>query len=383
MQEISREQNPLDRLEGFGQSIWLDFISREAIETGDLKRWIDEDRLKGVTSNPSIFEKAMVNSPTYSASIQALVDQGKTALEIFGIESIADIQHAADLFRPLYNRLEGKDGFVSVEVSPGVAHDSAATLAEARGLWKAAGRPNVMVKVPGTKEGLPVIEQLTAEGVNVNITLLFGLPRYREVTQAYIRGLERRLQSGQPIERIASVASFFLSRIDTLLDPRLAEIVKSGGAKAELARRAQGEVAIASAKVAYEMFQGIFSSADFQPLIEKGALVQRLLWASTSTKNPAYNDVKYVEALIGPETINTMPLETLDAYRDHGSPDLRLIDGLAEAHHVLDSLAQLGINLDQATQQLEDDGIQKFSEAYHQLIDSLENKRKVMTEHQK
>jgi transaldolase len=223
--EIGKEQNPLLKLESYGQSIWLDFLSRETIEDGNLKCWIEEDGVTGETSNPSIFEKAMVESHTYDASEQALVEQGKSALEIFQIESMEDIQHAADLFRPVYNRLDGKDGYISVEVSPGVAHDSAASLEEARALWKAAGRPNVMIKVPATREGLPVIEQLTAEGVNVNITLLFGLPRYREVTDAYIRGLERRLAAGQPIERIASVASFFLSRIDVMLDPQLEEIM--------------------------------------------------------------------------------------------------------------------------------------------------------------
>jgi transaldolase len=379
MMEMGNEHNPLLRLESYGQSIWLDFLSRQAIESGDLKKWIDEDGLEGVTSNPSIFEKAMVESSTYDRAVEALVGQGKSAVEIFGIESIADIQHAADLFRPLYNRLDGKDGYVSVEVSPGVAHDSAATLDEARSLWKAAARPNVMIKVPGTIEGLPVIEQLTAEGVNVNITLLFGLPRYREVTRAYIRGLERRLRDGQPIERIASVASFFLSRIDSLLDPQLEEIMKAGGEKTRFAMKAHGQVATASAKVAYEMYQGIFNSSAFQPMIEKGAHKQRLLWASTSTKNPAYADVKYVEALIGPETVNTMPVETLDAYRDHGDPQPRLTEGVPEAHQVLDALAQLGISLDQATQQLEDEGVEKFTQAYQKLMDSLEKKRAVVS----
>jgi transaldolase len=376
--EIGKLQNPLLKLESFGQSIWLDYLSREAIENGNLKRWIDEDGVTGETSNPSIFEKAMVESQTYDQSEQALVEQGKTALEIYQIESIQDIQRAADLFRPVYNRLEGKDGYISVEVSPGVAHDSAATLDEARSLWKAAARPNVMIKVPGTEEGLPVIEQLTAEGINVNITLLFGLPRYREVTEAYLRGLETRVNAGQSIQYIASVASFFLSRIDGMLDPQLEVIQKSGGEKAEKAKQAHGQVAIASAKVAYEMYREIFYSQRFRALSEKGAHVQRLLWASTSTKNPAYSDVKYVEALIGPETIDTVPIETLDAYRDHGNPAPTLSDGLAGAHQVLDLLPDLGIDLNGVTQKLEDEGVEKFVQAYQKLMDALEKKRMVV-----
>ncbi|HEX9012190.1 MAG TPA: transaldolase [Anaerolineaceae bacterium] len=383
MQEMHSEQNPLLRLESFGQSIWLDFISRDVIESGNLKCWIDEDGLSGVTSNPSIFEKAMVNSHTYDNAVDKLVAEGKTAVEIFGSESIQDIQRAADLFRPVYNRKDGKDGFFSVEVSPGVARDTQASLEEARGLWKAAARPNVFVKVPGTKEGLPVIEQLISEGVNVNITLLFGLPRYREVVEAYLSGLETRVKQGLPIERVASVASFFLSRIDTLVDPKLEAIQIQGGENAALATRAHGQVAIACAKIAYEIFHELTTTERFVALAEKGARVQRLLWASTSTKNPAYSDVKYVDALIGPDTIDTIPLETLDAYRDHGDPALRLTEGLAEAHEVLDSLPRLGIDIDQVTQQLEDEGIQKFSQAYNQLMDSLEKKRLAVAQAQK
>jgi transaldolase len=370
-------------LEEFGQSIWLDYLSRDALESGNLKCWIEEDGLKGVTSNPSIFEKAMVESHTYDEAEQALIEQGKTSEEIFRIESIKDIQRAADLFRPAYNKLDGKDGFVSIEVSPGVAHDSAASLAEARSLWKAAGRPNVFIKVPGTKEGLPVIEQLISEGINVNITLLFGLPRYREVTEAYMRGLERRMAAGQPVNQIASVASFFLSRIDVMLDPVLEGFMKQGGEKAELANKAHGQVGIASAKVAYEIYQEVFSGERFRPLRERGARPQRVLWASTSTKNPAYSDVMYVEALIGPDTIDTVPLETLDAYRDHGEPAVRLTENVAAAHAVLDSLPKLGVDIDQVTQKLEDEGVEKFSQAYHKLLDSLDKKRTAVAAHPK
>jgi len=378
-----RGQNPLLKLESFGQSIWLDYMSREALDNGNFKRWIEEDGVTGATSNPSIFEKAMVDSHSYDDSEQILIDQGKTAEEIYQIESMRDIQRAADLVRPVYNRLDGKDGFISVEVSPGVAHDSAATLDEARGLWKAAGRPNVLIKVPATKEGLPIIEQLTAEGVNVNITLLFGLPRYREVADAFIHGLQRRLNAGQPIDHIASVASFFLSRIDVMLDPVFEDLMKEGGEKADLARQAHGMVGIASAKVAYEIFNEIFHGERFRLLIEKGGRVQRVLWASTSTKNPAYSDVMYVEALIGPETINTVPIETLDAYRDHGNPALLLTHNTAEAHQVLDSLPKLGIDIDQVTQKLEDEGVAKFAQANQKLLDSLEKKRMAIATHQK
>ena len=381
--ETGNGKNPLNRLESYGQSIWLDYLSRDALESGNLKCWIEEDGLTGVTSNPSIFEKAMVESHSYDEAEQASLDQGKTAEEIFRIESIKDIQRATDLFRPIYNKLDGKDGFVSIEVSPGVAHDSAASLEEARGLWKAVGRPNVLIKVPGTKEGLPVIEQLISEGINVNITLLFGLPRYREVTEAYQRGLERRLAAGQPINNVASVASFFLSRIDVMLDPILEGIMKQGGEKAELAKKAHGMVGIASAKVAYEIYQDVFSDERFHTLLEKGAKTQRVLWASTSTKNPAYSDVMYVEALIGPDTIDTVPLETLDAYRDHGDPAPRLTEVVAGAHAVLDSLPQLGIDIDQVTKKLEDEGVEKFSQAYHKLLDSLDKKRAAVAAQQK
>jgi transaldolase len=267
--------------------------------------------------------------------------------------------------------LKGADGYVSLEVNPHLALDTQGTIAEGRRLWAALDRPNVFIKVPATKAGLPAIQQLISDGINVNVTLLFGLPRYREVTEAYISGLEARAAAGQPIDHIASVASFFLSRIDTLVDPELEKLVAAGGAKAELAKQALGQVAIASAKSAYQMYKEIFGSARFRRLADKGAKSQRLLWASTGTKNPAYSDVKYIEALIGPETVNTVPVETLDAYRDHGDPQSRLESGTDQAQQVMRSLPELGLKIDEITQHLEDDGVEKFNKPFDQLIAAL------------
>ncbi len=367
--------NPLLKLQSFGQSIWLDYLGRGAIESGELQRLIEEDGVSGVTSNPSIFEEAIVESTDYDSDIDRLAREGKTAGEIYQSLTVRDIQMAADLFRPMYERLDGKDGFVSLEVSPHLARDTAGTIAEARRLWAAVNRPNIFIKVPATREGLPAIRELIREGINVNITLLFGLPRYREVAEAYVAGLEARASEGKPLKHVASVASFFLSRIDVLVDPMLEKIMKGGGAKAELAATIRGQVAIASARMASEIYQEIFSSARFKTLATREARTQRLLWASTSTKNPADPDLKYVEPLIGPETINTAPLKTLKAYRDHGAPAARLGDGLREARAVLEDLAKLQIDLDQVTQQLEDEGIAKFNKPYDGTMEALEKAR--------
>jgi transaldolase len=368
-------ENPLLKLQSFGQSIWLDFLSRALLASGRLKRLIEEDGLRGVTSNPAIFEKAIAGSSEYDDDIRTLARQGKSAAEIYEALTVADVQAAADLFRPVYDRLDGRDGFVSLEVSPHLAYDTEGTIAEARHLWSRLGRPNVFIKVPATKPGLPAIRQLISEGVNVNVTLLFGLPRYREVAEAYIAGLEDRAARGLPLDRVASVASFFLSRIDVLLDPVLERIAQEGGTKGEIARGLIGEVAIASAKVAYQIYKEIYRGERFQRLARQGARTQRLLWASTSTKNPAYSDVKYVEPLIGPDTINTMPLETLNAYRDHGNPAPRLEEGVEHAYRVLEQLAQVGIDIDQATQQLEEEGVHKFVVPFDSLMALLESKR--------
>jgi transaldolase/glucose-6-phosphate isomerase len=369
------KDNPLIKLHSFGQSVWLDFLRRGMLVSGQLQQLIDEDKLMGMTSNPSIFEKAIGGSHDYDEAIRALALEEKSTEEIYQALTVDDVQRATDIFRPVYDELQGRDGFVSLEVSPHLAHDTDGTIAEARHLWKAVDRPNVMIKVPGTLEGLPAIQQLTSEGINVNVTLLFGLPRYRQVAEAFIAGLEARAAQGKALDRIASVASFFLSRIDVLVDPALEEMMKGEGAKARLAERLHGQVAIASAKVAYQIYKDIFGQERFRKVADQGARVQRLLWASTSTKNPAYNDVKYVEPLIGLETINTMPIETLDAYRDHGKPEARLEDNLDEYYQVLERLPELDIDLDQVTQQLEDEGVDKFNKPFDRLMETLEKER--------
>lgn len=369
------KENPLLKLESLGQSIWMDFIRRGTIASGELNQLIKEDRLRGVTSNPSIFEKAIAGSHDYDDAIRNLALDGKNADQIYTALTVEDIQRTADLFRPLYDRLDGVDGFVSLEVSPYLARDTVRTIADARRLWVAVARPNVMIKVPATLEGLPAIQQLIGEGINVNITLLFGLHRYRQVAEAYIRGLETRAVQGKPLKSVASVASFFLSRIDVLLDPRLQKMMVVDKPKADLAATFHGETAIFSAKAAYRIYKELFESERFDKLKAQGARTQRLLWASTSTKNPAYSDLKYVEALIGSETINTIPLETLAAYRDHGKPAPRLTNDAVKASETLRRLGEVGIDLDAVTQQLEDEGIQKFVKAFDQLMNTLKEKR--------
>lgn len=369
--------NPLIKLHNFGQSIWLDFISRGMLDSGELQDLIAVDGLRGITSNPAIFEKAIDDSSDYNKDIRTLALDNKGVVEIYETLTVADIRRAADLFAPIYQKTKGRDGFVSLEVSPHLAYDTSGTVAEARRLWQAVGRSNVMIKVPGTKEGLPAIQQLIYEGINVNVTLLFGLHRFREVSAAYTAGLEERTNAGRPLNTVASVASFFLSRIDVLVDPLLEKLMQGGNHNptADLARRLHGQTAIASAKKAYQIYQKIIASDHFSQLASEGANPQRLLWASTSTKNPDYSDVKYVEALIGPDTVNTLPLETLNAFRDHGRPDLQLVAGMEEATAMLDGLAELGINLDEITNQLEVEGVQKFIEPFDRLMDTLEKKR--------
>ncbi|MGE5343361.1 MAG: transaldolase [Candidatus Omnitrophota bacterium] len=362
--------NSLKQLETFGQAIWLDYIRRDLFTSGELRRLIEEDGLKGMTSNPSIFHKAITETHDYDQDIQDMAFEGKKAVAIYEAISQADVIRAADEFWPLFEQSNKRDGYVSLEVNPHLAHDTAGTIEEARRLWDAVGRINVMIKVPGTEEGLPAIEQLISEGINVNVTLLFGLPRYEQVAQAYIAGLEKA--AWRNMQRTASVASFFLSRIDSLIDPILEGIIAQGGEKAELAQKVVGQTAIASAKIAYQMYKKIFAGERFQKLAEKGGHTQRLLWASTSTKNPNYSDVKYVDALIGPDTINTVPLETLKAYRDHGNPRADTLESnVEEAEQIFRWLPELGIDIRDVTQQLENEGIQKFNEPYDQLIQSI------------
>ncbi len=363
--------NPLKRLEALGQSVWLDYIRRDLIAGGGLRRLIEEDGLRGMTSNPSLFEKAIQASPDYDAEIQALAGSGRSAADIYEALSQHDVRSAADEFRPVYEATDGLDGYVSLEVNPHLAYDTPGTIREARRLWVALDRPNVFIKVPATAAGLPAIKQLTSEGINVNITLLFGLPRYRQVAEAYIAGIAARLGHGQDVTRVASVASFFVSRMDTLVDPLLSMIASQGGKMALLAKKTLGQTAIASAKMAYQIYKEIFGSDLFRGLAAQGARVQRVLWASTGTKNPEYGDVKYVEALIGPGTINTIPVATLDAYRDHGSPQARLEHDTEEAAEILRRLPALGIRIDDITQQLEAEGVEKFNKPFDKLMATL------------
>jgi len=370
------KHNALVALLTLGQSVWLDMIRRGVMTSGELTQLIDEDGLRGVTANPSIFEQAIAGSHDYDEAVRALAFQGKSAEAIYESLAIEDIRQAADLFRPVYEQTGGGDGFVSLEVSPSRAHDTEGTVDEARRLWAALDRPNVMIKVPGTAEGVPAIRRLTAEGMNVNVTLLFGLERYQEVAEAWLTGMETRAAAGHSIDRTASVASFFLSRIDVLLDPQLERLMAEGGPKGEVAEALHGRVAIASAKVAYQIWKRIFRGERFERLAAKGARPQRLLWASTSTKNPAYSDVMYVEALIGPDTVTTLPLETLHAYRDHGVPSLRIEEQAGEARRTLARLTEAGVNLRMVTDQLEREGIEKFSTSMNHLLATLEERRR-------
>lgn len=363
--------NPLKQLSNLGQSIWLDYIKRDLISTGQLKKLITEDNLRGITSNPNIFENAITKSHSYDVEIQTMLDKGYDVTSIYEALAQKDVQNAADEFRDLYSQMDGKDGYVSLEVNPHLANDTKGTIEEARRLWKSLNRPNVFIKVPATKEGLPAIQQLISEGININVTLLFGLPRYREVIESYLAGIEARIDAGKPVKYVSSVASFFLSRIDTLIDPILEKYIKDNSEKSVLAKQLQGQIAIYSAKEAYQIFTEKFHSERFKKLAAKDARVQRLLWASTGTKNPHYSDIKYVDSLIGPETVNTLPLETLDAYRNHGDPKPRLSEDVANAALLLSRLADLNINIDDMTQQLETEGVMKFSKAYDQLIAAL------------
>jgi transaldolase len=342
------KNNPLLDLAKFRQAIWIDYIQRSLITSGTLKAMIEKDGLKGMTSNPAIFEKAIVETHDYDNAIQSLARRHKTATEMYEALTQEDIQKAADEFLSVYKQTDGVDGYVSLEVNPHLAHDTEGTIAEARRLWKAVKRPNIYIKVPATIEGLPAITTLIRDGINVNATLLFGLPRYSEVAKAFLTGLEERAADGKSLQGISSVASFFLSRIDVLVDPILEKIIAQGSGKAEAAKKLHGEVAIASAKIAYQMYKDIFAEELFAPLKDKGARPQRVLWASTGTKNPAYSDTKYVEPLIGPDTVNTVPLATFEAYKDHGKPALSLEQDIDKALWVYGQLSTLGIDINKS-----------------------------------
>ena len=363
--------NPLKKLQDFGQSVYMDEISRSMLTDGTLKTLIERDGLRGVTSNPAIFQKAISQSSDYDDTITQLQREGQSVDEVYEALVIADIQAAADLLRPVYDESDGRFGFVSLEVNPHLASDTRATIDEARHLWAELARPNVFIKVPGTEAGLTAIRELTAEGINVNVTLLFGIERYRAVAREYIAGLEQALTDGQAVARIASVASFFLSRIDVMVDPMLEEIEREGGERGAKAADLKGKIAIANAKLAYQAYLEIFGSDRFRGLASHGARPQRVLWASTSTKNPAYSDTMYVEPLIGPETVNTMPVETLDAYRDHGEPEARIEQGVDEAAEQMSTLDELGIDIDEVTAKLEQEGVEKFVKPFDSLIQTL------------
>jgi transaldolase len=363
--------NRLKKLQEFGQSVYMDEIRRSMLTDGTLKTLIERDGLRGVTSNPAIFQKAIAESNDYDETIALMQREGQGVEQIYEELVVADIEAAADLLRPVYEESDGRFGFVSLEVNPHLAFDTEGTIKEARHLWEELARPNVFIKVPGTQAGLPAIRRLTAEGVNVNVTLLFGIERYRQVALAYIAGLEDRLEAGHDIHRVASVASFFLSRIDVMVDPLLEASERQGGELAGKAANLKGKVAIANAKLAYRAYREIFEDDRFQRLAGRGARTQRVLWASTSTKNPAYSDTMYVEPLIGPDTVNTMPVETLDAYRDHGEPASRLEQGVDEAAAQLRLLGELGIDLDGVTEKLEREGIDKFVKPFDSLMETL------------
>lgn len=370
--------NPLQELQKYGQSIWYDNIERRLLTGGGLARMIAEDGVLGLTSNPTIFEKAISGSRDYDEAIAALAAQGRSVEHIYEALAIEDIRQAADLLRPIYERTAGVDGYVSLEVSPHLAYDTEQTVAEARRLFAAVNRPNLMIKVPGTPEGIPAIEELIGSGINVNVTLLFAISAYEAAAWAYIHGLERLTAAGGDVSRVASVASFFVSRIDTAADKRLQARIAATDDPAEQAalRNLLGKIAIANSKLAYQRFLQIFASPRFQALAARGARVQRMLWASTSTKNPAYRDTLYVEELIGPNTVNTVPQVTLDAFRDHGVVrGATVTEGLDEAQAVLAQLEAAGISLDEITAEVLEQGVQAFATSYDQLMTVIAAKR--------
>lgn len=371
--------NPLRELEARGQSVWQDNITRGQIRSGELKRLIDEDGVSGVTSNPTIFQKAMAGSSDYDDSIRRLVREGKDTPQIVDALIIADIQAGADVFRPVWEKSSHTDGFVSIEVAPNLARDTRGTIDEAHRLWEAVGRPNTMIKIPGTEQGLTAIRDCLADGINVNITLLFSTSRYEQVIQAFFDGIESRLVRGDDVSHVASVASFFVSRVDTIVDKAIEARLKSGGDGVDRAKLQSliGQAAIANAKLAYKLFQSAFNptNARWDKLATAGAQGQRPLWASTSMKNPQRRDTLYVEDLIGPRTVNTMPPQTIEAFRDHGVVrGDTVLEGVDEARKVIDSLVAYGVDFDALMDQLEDEGIKLFVDSYDQLVDGVRQK---------
>lgn len=373
-------KNPLKSLLDYGQSVWLDYIRRSLMTSGELKRLIHEDGLRGMTSNPAIFEKAIAGSTDYEDALSNLISENLDAKQIYEALAIRDIQDAADALRPVYEQSRRRDGYVSLEVSPLLAHDAPGTLAEARRLWKTVGRENVMIKVPGTPEGVPAFEQLISEGINVNVTLLFAQSTYERVAEAYISGLEKRLAGGGDPGTIGSVASFFISRIDTLVDSIIAERLKttSDPGQQTLLNSITGKVAIANGKQTYQKYLKIFSGPRWQALATKGAQTQRVLWASTSTKNPNYRDVIYVEEMVGRDTVNTIPPATFDAFREHGRLRESLTEDTEAATRTMESLDRAGISMKEVTDKLLEDGVRLFDEAFVKLIGAVDQKIKTL-----
>jgi transaldolase len=374
--------NPLLTIADYGQSIWMDNLTRDLIQSGELQQMIETLGIRGLTSNPAIFEKAIAGNQIYDADIEAGIKAGKPTTEIYESLIFDDIRNACDIFRPIYDSSGGLDGYVSIEVSPSLARDTEGTINEARRFYREIDRPNVMIKIPGTPEGIPAVETVIADGINVNVTLLFSVNSYVDAAWAYIRGLEKRVEKGEDISKLASVASFFLSRIDTKIDDLIDEILKQGVDRLEKEaklRVIKGKVAIANAKLAYQKYKEIIRSDRWQALAAKGANVQRLLWASTSTKNPEYNDVMYVNELVGPETVNTLPPATIEACADHCeiAPN-RVGNGVEEAQNLIDSLKDpdVEIDLEAVMKELLEEGIDKFVQPYNSLLQSLEEKVK-------
>lgn len=366
---------PLAELFKLGQSVWYDNIGRGMISSGQLKDLLDAG-VVGVTSNPTIFEKAIIGSSDYDEGLRALATDGAEPKTVYEALALEDIGQAADVIRPVYDETEALDGYISIEVSPDLAHDTTATIEEARRLWSALARPNIMIKVPATPEGIPAIATLIEDGININVTMIFALDNYREVADAYLSGLERRMARGEAIARVASVASIFVSRIDVAIDAMLDKRIAAAddAATKERLRGMLGKAAIANAKASYRIFQEIYASERFAPLKAHGARPQRLLWASTGTKNPSYSDVLYVESLIGPATVNTMPPATLTAFVDHGEVRVTLLDGMDEAHALLDQLRDEGIDIDAVMQKLQDDGVAAFATSFTTLLGAIEQK---------
>jgi transaldolase len=367
--------NRIQELSALGQSIWLDFIERRMVQSGELRDLVAQG-VAGVTSNPTIFQQAIAKSDAYNDELTQLAGGKADAKTIFETLAIADIQAAADVLRPVYDAAKGQDGFVSLEVAPTLAHDTKATIAEARRLHAAVNRPNLMIKVPATLAGLPAIRQLITDGICINVTLIFSLERYAAVKQAYLQGIEERVAAGKPVDKIASVASFFVSRVDVAVDALLDKMAQQDPAKADYYKSLQGKVAVANSKLAYRQFEEVFAGPRWEKLAAAGAHVQRPLWASTSTKNPAYPDLIYVDTLIGPHTVNTMPPQTLKAFADHGTPTRTVDKELDQARADIAAVAAAGVSLEQVTEDLEVDGVKKFADSFEELLKTIDERRK-------